>query len=1478
MDATSSRWHEITPSAFEHERRALDVVRGLLPDRSPYQAWSNFTFTSNNGLIREVDLLLVTPSGVHLVEIKNLHGRLTNRGQVWLLNGGSSRPPFDNPSHLANTKAKELAGLLKQEALRDRRVRRVPFVREAVFLAEPDMVCALDDRFRIGLVGPGRGRNDLPSIDDQLISAAPRDERDVPDDDFVRHVPTLLRRIGIEPNRRSVTVGDWELERPPMETGPTWQDFHASRSDLPGEHRRIRIYLFQRQSTPEARASVEHAAQGEYAAARGIGHPGLLVPTDKVQHELGPALIIDQRRDAQRLDHWVAERHTELALPARLALVRQLAEAVKYAHDHRLVHRALSPRAIVVEDTGTGPRLRIGEWQVAARGLSSRRTAHRVEPTSHAGNHVEAAAQGYIAPEFTNVADGTVALDVFGVGAVAHLVLTGRPPCSTRQELYERLAREDGFRPTVDDPELPPAIDDLVGTATAPRVSARHSDLDEFVAVLGEIESAVATTSSAQADPLDARPGDDLPGGYRVTRVLGSGATSSGFLVDRHGLPSVLKVGHTADADERLEAEAITLNDLTHDHVVVLKQGMFPLGRRSAIELSYAGERTLAQVLAAEGALDPNTLERLGTQLLDAVAYIQGRETLHRDIKPDNLGVHLHPRRGLHLTLFDFSLAEVSTKDVLTGTFGYRDPHLGGADRPEYDGAADLYSVAATLHEMASGEVPVWGDDGTDARFVDAVTLSSDRFDLSIHDGLVGFFTTGLHRDARRRHESATAMRAAWHAVFHGAPLSTPDTPRPAGQATARLAVHVDVVAELRRLGPAVRDGVVDAVRSFPGRVPALVVPAGAADPWMRTLTLTSAHTGVVLAPERGDRYLLLRVLPHGDAEAWAKKHAATVNGVSGGFELRDAVELDRLEAELEAAAHYAPALLFEGVADADLERLGVDEKVRSMARTLADEGTLRTLQPFLPEEQFSVLLALASGKTADEVWTDLVAPRAADGAVDGADRDTAIDRTQGKLLRIDDVELADYLERPIAAWRTFLHSSQERIAYRPTFWGSAQVTGGPGTGKTVAALHRVKFLAQRKPLPPQSVLLTTFTNALEAALQRDLRQMDLAPDELEAVQVVNIDAWIRGIVSGAAGTVSYVKDGDSRRRWTRAAERAGVAESPTFLDAEWNNVVLAQGIGTEEEYLACTRHGRGRPVRQADRRPLWHAMSLYAQGLAADGLWTYTSAAEQAARLLAERETAPFQHVVVDEVQDLHPSKLRVIRAATRRGPDDIFLTGDPHQRIYSNRVSLKQVGITVASRSYKLKINYRTSAEILDWALGVLGEGEHEGFDGVRDSLAEYRASFHGQPPTLAGSRSAADEDAGLVDAVTTWHRQGIAWDDIAVAARTNALADRARSALNGAGIATRGMRDDADASGVVCATMHGMKGLEFRAVALVGVGRDTVPNKHAVTSESQDPTQHEQDLQQERNLLFVAATRPREQLRVSWTGEPSRFLPRA
>jgi serine/threonine protein kinase len=767
VDEQSSRWHEITQSAFRHERAALRHVRELLPDRHPYEAWSNFTFISSHGHIREVDLLVATPSGLHLVEIKSLKGRLENRHGTWVQHRPNSGNPrtYDNPLPLANQKAKELKSLLMQAARQDRIT--IPFVSAAVFLSEVGLDVQLDDSQRHGIYGPENAKT-LDKIGSDLLTGPI--SRSPLSPDFFRALPRLLQRVGIHPTRRSVTVGPWQIEPRPYDTGPTWQDHHATREDIPGEYRRVRIYLYEREGDSDKQRSIRAAAEREFRACQGIRHPGLLGPADLVDHEAGPALLIEQPREALRLDHYIAQHHTDLDLPTRLDMVRQLAEAVHYAHERRLVHRALSPRAVIVQPTSgdwTKPQLQVGEWQAAARGLSGSSTVHRLRPSSGAVAHVEAAAAPYLAPDFTDDPDGTVAIDVFGVGAIAYLVLTGQPPAGTRSELLEQLARQGGLHPRAVDDSIPDDLDAVIALATDPVVRDRFADVEQFLEELSAFQR-LGEPTGERIDPWDAAPGEKLADSdYVVQRVLGTGATARAFLVEHDNTDTVVKVSRSADAVDRLADEAAALEDLRHEHIVVRRRSLFPLGSRHAIEIDYAGERSLAHILCDEGALLPDKLQLLGDQLLDALSYLERKGVLHRDIKPDNLGLRSHPRYGQGLVLFDFSLAGAPLNDVNAGTRGYVDPFLGTDRRPAYDLDAERYAAAVTLHEMASLELPSWGEDSTNPRFhSEPATLAAELFEAGLREPLREFFGKALHRDADKRFGSAAEMREAWQRVF----------------------------------------------------------------------------------------------------------------------------------------------------------------------------------------------------------------------------------------------------------------------------------------------------------------------------------------------------------------------------------------------------------------------------------------------------------------------------------------------------------------------------------------------------------------------------------------------------------------------------------------------------------------------------------------------------------------------------------------
>ncbi|WP_433784416.1 protein kinase domain-containing protein [Actinomycetospora sp. CA-101289] len=1455
MKATSPRWHEVGESEHDGERRALAYVRELLPDPDPWAAWARFTFASEDGRARECDVLVAGPEGLHLIEIKSWRGHLSNDGPHWTRGGR----PEGNPLPLLEQKSKELRSYLAHEAALIDTALRVPFVQASLFLSEPGMRSSLDRYARAQVFAPDDAVNDLPRVGRDLLLARATQSR--PSPRFLELLPSLLHSIGIASGLPSRTVGAWTIDRQPYDEGPTWQDFHAGRADIDwNPHRRVRIYLEAKRSDETVRRSIRHAAEREFQVAAGVRHPGILAPSEFEEHELGPALIIEQERDAERLDHWLARHREELSEADRIGLVRQLASAVAYAHRRGLVHRALSPRAVLME-SGV---LRVGEWQVATRDMATRRSPRRAAPTSMSAGHLDLAVEPYLAPDFvTEGVDGTIDVDIFGVGAIAYLVLSGEPPAETRPALNQRLTDEGCLDPKTGNE----ALDAIVRDATRPSLSERTSSVEDVLRALQEAARSPRKTGPKPAappvkDPLDARTGDVLPGGYRVEKVLGTGSVARAFLVRRDGGQNVLKIGRNAEAERLLTAEAAALEDLRHDHIVVLRRPSFAIGDRRAIELSNAGERTLADVLTADGPLRGERLRVAGDQLLSAVGYLADRGVFHRDVKPSNVGMRAD-RDPFRLALFDFSLAAAPRDDVVSGTRGYLDPHLGVGHRTTYDLAAEQYAVAATLHELASGTTPRWGDDGTAAAFVPSVTLDDAAFDPAVRGALATFLRRALAKAAADRFASVEEMRDAWNAVF-AAPPVTVHAPVVTG-----LDVHVDVVNQLRRLDAAARDRTVDALQRASTPTPRLVAPVGARDDRMRLLPADDV-TGVVLLADGAERGLLIRLDAPEAAALWAGAHAASVNEVSGELELRDAVALDRL-AESFAATD---ADLYGHVTDEQFRRLGVDERIADWARGVPSVAELERAQTLIPPAQYAVLLSLARGVPVDDLLRGPVGPAKTEEPVDPDDLGAAVERSAGQIAMLEDLEeLRQLLERPISQFATFLHPSQRKLAYKPN-WGSTQVTGGPGTGKTVVALHRVKYLVERADLGAEKVLLTTFTKGLAEALERDLGQM-LNAERLASVKVINIDRWAHSVVRDQHGRLAMLDDKDADARWRRAAAEAGTTQTPAFLDAEWEQVVLAQQITSEAEYLACERRGRGKPLPASQRAPVWRAIESFAEGLRADSKWTYMTIADEAARLLAAEDT-PYEHVVVDEIQDLHPAHWRLLRVAVKPKPEDLFLTGDPHQRIYGHRVSLKTVGINIGGRrSTKLSLSYRTSAEILAWALRMLGDHHETGLDDVADDLASYRSAFSGSKPEVVGASTREEEMAELAEAVRQWHEDGIDWEDIAVVGRGQHIWRSAASALRKADVPVVELRKAAGESAVRVGTMHGLKGLEFRAVAVVGVSDGVIP-RAGITPAEEDEIVHRNAMQDERNLLFVAATRPRERLRVSWHGAPSPFLP--
>ncbi|MGH3196610.1 MAG: UvrD-helicase domain-containing protein, partial [Streptosporangiaceae bacterium] len=513
------------------------------------------------------------------------------------------------------------------------------------------------------------------------------------------------------------------------------------------------------------------------------------------------------------------------------------------------------------------------------------------------------------------------------------------------------------------------------------------------------------------------------------------------------------------------------------------------------------------------------------------------------------------------------------------------------------------------------------------------------------------------------------------------------------------------------------------------------------------------------------------------------------------------------------------------------------------------------------------VVLAPAPGAATDTYCLVTVLPQDKADAYATSHR-FSVNRALGADAQIQPEELQLILAHPFAAWRTFLHPSQREIAYRTRYAGPAQVTGGPGTGKTVTVLHRAAFLAERAA-PAEHVLVTTFAGNLADALAAQLDLLIRDSQVRQKIEVLNVDRLAYRIVKQARGTPVIADERTLRTRWAKAAASKGLTFTPAFGKNEWEQVILAQDLRTEQAYLTCARTGRGRPLTKAQRSQVWQAAQQVTAELAATSQSTHLQLADEAAHLLRQSKTAHYRHILVDEAQDLHPSQWRLLRAAVAPGPDDLFIAADPHQRVYDNRVSLASLRISVRGRSRRLSLNYRTTQEILAWAVLVLGADPVVGLDDEVDSLLGYRSPMRGQRPQLEAAATRAAEFAGLARRIRSWLMTGIEPPAVGVAARSARLVREAREALKADGIMTAPLRGRGDPQAVRVGTMHAMKGLEFQAVAVIGVEEGLVPEPAAITPEGEDAITHAQDLQRERCVLFAACTRARDHLFVSGTG---------
>lgn len=639
-------------------------------------------------------------------------------------------------------------------------------------------------------------------------------------------------------------------------------------------------------------------------------------------------------------------------------------------------------------------------------------------------------------------------------------------------------------------------------------------------------------------------------------------------------------------------------------------------------------------------------------------------------------------------------------------------------------------------------------------------------------------------------------------------------------------------------------------------------------DSSLRTARVNDEYRAIIgVLP--GEEFCLLHIDHHDEAMAWAKNKKFVWNDYLNSFQIVPVIDADERESNTSTEdSKESSKGVFAEYTDEQLLKIGVPKESVVLVREIKDMNDLDSKQNLLPEDVFEHLFYLCDNDmTIDEIIAEIEAGK-------GEERGSA--NNKRRFVEITgDTDLENIIDGDIQKWQIFLHPSQ-RMLVEGDFKGTVKVTGGGGTGKTVAALHRLKKLSEEAET--DSVLFTSYTTTLIDNIKERLIPLGV---DMPAVIVDNIDgvAITLGKKYGLLDNMNVNLDYDSVKRvWQEVAEDNLSEFSADFLVTEYADIIAYNNIKTEAEYRKVSRIGRGKAISPKQRKQIWALTEDFRERRKNAGVIDRSDLFNLLSDYLVSKEERPFKHVIADEIQDFSNPELRFLRSLVKEGSNDLFLVGDPYQRIYNTKgINFTAVGINVrGKRSRRLKINYRTTEEIKRSATALVKGLNYDDFDGETETLGGYLSLMHGARPEYNVFGSREEELSYITETIQKCHDAGLNYRDIVLACQFKDSLRTYQSALHNAGIPYKNIKGTGHKEGVVLSTLHRMKGLEFKVVLLADVNEKTF-NFVPQSIDQTDAKAMRMYDQSRRSLMYVAITRAMQRVIITGVGSKSEMLER-
>lgn len=634
---------------------------------------------------------------------------------------------------------------------------------------------------------------------------------------------------------------------------------------------------------------------------------------------------------------------------------------------------------------------------------------------------------------------------------------------------------------------------------------------------------------------------------------------------------------------------------------------------------------------------------------------------------------------------------------------------------------------------------------------------------------------------------------------------------------------------------------------------------------------------GRIIMAKFDGTYFLLHVDPnqHDKANDWARNKKIDRNITTGAIQIYS-TDVEEIEVSFrKESVESTEKGVFEEYSDEDLLILGVPETWLKAVRKISNEDQVLKLSESLPEDAWSYISSLFEGSIEKEI---LIAQLKSEIENKPDTVEEQLKVQPGIHVVSDFQELVDILNQDISVFRLYMHPTQRAYAFGD-FTGPQKLTGSAGTGKTVVAINRAKYLVEQLEDEAKPLFFTTYTNALVENIKATFKSEQIPENRLYVSTIHSFALKYGKRLEVFPEKVSMlISDLKVNEFWIQflAAHPHHQGYSPQFLREEYEQVIQQFFITSEEEYLKVARRGRGEGIRGEERKKLWKIITDFQAWQEYKHTYSFADIIFKLTVYLRQwPEFRPFSHIVCDEIQDFDNNEMRLLRHLVEEGRNDLFLCGDPFQNIYKRRLRFIDSGINIrGNRSSKLKVNYRTTEEIRKKAISVIEDFIFEDFSGV--------------PATFQGDVSIVTGNSPVVHLFKThqlFHDFLIAYikdsfgtiglHELCICNRTDSGLKSVEEALSLGRIPyiRLGKNNISDLheirDKVVLATMHSIKGLEFKNLIVTGFDNRSFPYKPKGFNLWTEEEQREH-LKSEHALHYVAFSRAISNLIITGVGK--------